>query len=422
MARAYLLLQGPQGPFFSKLYHQLRAFGHKVYKINFNGGDLLFSLGCNCINFNGNSSEWETYIQSFLIKKNITDLLVYNDCRPIHKIAIRQAKTLKIKVHIFEEGYLRPNWITLEEDGVNGFSKIPKNPSWYMSNKTKHNNIASGAKTFGPTLSALALYCILYHLFQIIFFVKFYKYKTHRPYSLLQDIKGWFKRICMLNLTRAHAFRVQDMFITKKYKFYLFALQLNSDSQIWQHSSYNSNLDLINEVITSFCLYAPSDTFLLIKQHPLDSGVINYKKHIAKQADKAGISSRIYFISGGHLPTLIKSSSGVIVVNSTVGISALHHKTPTIALGTSIYNFEGLTFQGGLDDFWTKAESPNNNLYTSFRNYLLKHNQINGNFYVIDGINHALPFIIRKIASSKRVRVGKLNKAHNKHANLPLNV
>jgi capsular polysaccharide export protein len=44
---------------------------------------------------------------------------------------------------------------------------------------------------------------------------------------------------------------------------------------------------------------------------------------------------------------------------------------------------EGLTFQGELDNYWQAAleKKPNSQLHSRFRNYLIRHTQLNGNFY-----------------------------------------
>ncbi|HAV07943.1 MAG TPA: capsule biosynthesis protein CapA, partial [Rhodobacteraceae bacterium] len=44
--------------------------------------------------------------------------------RPIHATAIRVAKARGLKVHVFEEGYLRPYWVTYERNGANGHSRL----------------------------------------------------------------------------------------------------------------------------------------------------------------------------------------------------------------------------------------------------------------------------------------------------------
>jgi hypothetical protein len=73
----------------------------------------------------------------------------------------------------------------------------------------------------------------------------------------------------------------------------------------------------------------------------------------------------------------------VAVINSTVGLSALHHGTPLMVLGDAMYDFTGLSFQGPLDSFWTQAEqgAPDMALYDRFRAYLVHHTQLNGSFY-----------------------------------------
>ena len=42
----------------------------------------------------------------------------------------------------------------------------------------------------------------------------------------------------------------------------------------------------------------------------------------------------------------------------------------TIALGKAIYNIPGLTHQGRLDDFWTRAQAPDPAVYDAFRRVL----------------------------------------------------
>ena len=72
-----------------------------------------------------------------------------------------------------------------------------------------------------------------------------------------------------------------------------------------------------------------------------------------------------------------------MVVNSTVGLSALHHNKPTKVLGKAIFDLAGLTYQGQLDDFWCASSSfiVNRGLYEKFINFVILRTQINGNFY-----------------------------------------
>ena len=136
-------------------------------------------------------------------------------------------------------------------------------------------------------------------------------------------------------------------------------------------------------MLTSFAKHAPQDTLLVIKQHPLDRGYRNYSDYVATLAAQYHLGNRVRYIHDQHLPTLLEHARGVVVVNSTVGLSALHHGTPTKVCGEAIYDLKGLTFQGRLHAFWKHAAElvVDAELYIRFRSYLVSHTQLNGNFY-----------------------------------------
>ncbi len=48
--------------------------------------------------------------------------------RRYHKEAVAVAKTLGVRVTVTDFGYLRPDWITLEQDGMGGNSRFPRDP------------------------------------------------------------------------------------------------------------------------------------------------------------------------------------------------------------------------------------------------------------------------------------------------------
>ena len=53
-------------------------------------------------------------------RKGVTDLLVFGDWRLHHRQAVHIARLRGIRVWAFDEGYIRPDWIIMEEGGVNG--------------------------------------------------------------------------------------------------------------------------------------------------------------------------------------------------------------------------------------------------------------------------------------------------------------
>ncbi|MEM8538138.1 MAG: capsule biosynthesis protein CapA, partial [Pseudomonadota bacterium] len=123
--RNFLFLQGPHGPFFAQLGHRLRETGAQVWRIGFNAGDAAFwGRSPGYIPFQGTLNDWPDVLAQMLTAHEITDIALYGDTRPIHTEAVRQAKAAGIRMHIFEEGYLRPYWITYERDGSNGHSRL----------------------------------------------------------------------------------------------------------------------------------------------------------------------------------------------------------------------------------------------------------------------------------------------------------
>src|SRR6266568_8374875 len=117
--RSYLFLQGICSPFFSRLADRLLADGHSVSKINFNGGDAAYWGRRPAWSFRWN----EAHLAAFMAEKcrisGITDIVLFGDRRPVHRPAIELAKKIGIQTHVFEEGYFRPYWVTLERGGVN---------------------------------------------------------------------------------------------------------------------------------------------------------------------------------------------------------------------------------------------------------------------------------------------------------------
>src|SRR5262249_49694327 len=118
-----LLLQGPVGPFFARLAEVLRTVAAEVHKVNFNGGDYLF-YPKGAIAWRSPMDQWPDFLAALLRERQIDIVLLFGDCRPIHRLAHKVAVRHGVRVGAFEEGYVRPNFITFEQFGVNGYSRI----------------------------------------------------------------------------------------------------------------------------------------------------------------------------------------------------------------------------------------------------------------------------------------------------------
>lgn len=329
-----------------------------------------------------------------------TDVMMFGDCRAIHQPMHAVAQAAGVKVRVFEEGYIRPHWITLEEHGVNGRSQLPRDPDWYRAQR-EHVPPAEPGRPTGYNLYERASHDIRYRLANALHRHRFPNYRSHRPKNGLQEYTGLAYRAVRQRLHEQEAARVTREMLEQALPYYLFPLQLNSDAQIVVHSPFDGICDAISVVLHSFARRAPADSLLVIKNHPLDTGLIAYRQFAKVLARELGVGQRLHFIDAGHLPTLLDNSRGVIVVNSTVGLSALHHERPLIALGSVIYSMPGLTWQGDLDDFWAAVEPPDMQLYHAFLDYVMHHTQINGDFYTRTGIAMAVDGTIARLGAAR---------------------
>src|SRR5690606_2730706 len=116
-----LFLQGPVGPFFWNLSKDMRSNGAEVYKFNFNAGDWIF-FRTGASSFKGSLAEWPDVLEKFIKEKSIDVVILFGDCRPVHACVRGLAQELGCAVGVFEEGYLRPDYVTFEPVGVNGNS------------------------------------------------------------------------------------------------------------------------------------------------------------------------------------------------------------------------------------------------------------------------------------------------------------
>jgi capsular polysaccharide export protein len=398
MKRTFLFLQGPHGPFFKMLSKSLIAQGHKVIRINFNAGDWIdFPSG---IAYKHSLEMWPSWIEHFVKHNQITDILLYGDCRPLHRAAIMKLKPLNIRVHVFEEGYLRPNWITYEQGGVNGYSKIQENISSILSDDAYDQTTIATYIPIKHNMKYLLKHCIRYYLFKWLGIAFFPRYKTHRPVSSIYEALIWVKRYIALRFIKRAAIKESKRLLEQKSKFFIFIMQLTTDFQIREHSHFPSMKHALIKVIYSFLNNAPSDVKLVVKNHPLDNGQKNYGKLIKNISNELGCKDRIVYLDGGgNLPELLDNCLGAIMVNSTAGLQAIHHNKPTKILGTAIYDHPNLVNACDLDDFWNNYTPPNRKMYKRFRAYLLKNNQFNGSFYDPSGVNILIPSITKVLTS-----------------------
>lgn len=372
-----LLLQGPMGPFFSRFAEDLRASGVDVLKVHFNAGDSLFYRGESAA-FRGSPAAWPKFVEALLRERKIDGLFVFGDGRPYHRAAIAVAQALSVPVFVFEEGYLRPNHITFEREGVNGYSSLPRDPSFYR--EFEHAPLPF-VEAVLPPFGATAWYSTMYSLALTFAFFLYPRYRHHRPLNAFTEAYRWVvSGLAKLRYTRRDK-RTLDLLLDRhEGGYFVLTLQVHCDFQL-QHSSFQSVEEFIAESVASFAAHAPKDVLLVVKHHPLDRAYRNYKSLLVKLARKHNLADRLIYVHDLHLPTLLRASRGTVMINSTVGLQAVGYGTPVKVLGKAVYDMEGLTSQAPLEQFWKSPGSVDESLYFAFRNYLLRENQVNGGFY-----------------------------------------
>ena len=417
LKRSFLFLQGMATPFFLRLALALENEGHRITKINFCGGDRLFWNGKNVIDFRDEISSFQEWLIALHKAEKFTDIVLFGDKRPIHVIGIAVARLCNCKVHVFEEGYIRPNWVTLEENGVNGLSSLSRDRQWYLDNQEHFPDYDDG-RNVGKTFASRAWYDIKYNLANLFYSPVFPHYEGHKNDSALVEYSGWVKRFSMAPLRKRHANRVIRALLQQEKPFFLLPLQLNSDAQILHYSSFDSIQSVITRVATSFAEHAEKQDLLLVKIHPLDTGWINYRKLLKELAEELQIQDRLLFIDGGHLPTLLQNARGVVTVNSTTGIQALYHKCPVNCLGDAIYDIEGLTSKRPLDEFWQQHSAPDRELFKIYRNAVIHKTQVNGSFYNERGMDLLVSNCIPRLLEGKSTftEEEKIEQAHEKES------
>lgn len=382
MPRNVLLLQGPVGPFFRNFAIQLEQNGHNVLKVNLNGGDLFFYQRGNYINYRNTPAMWPFWIESIITQREIERIYLFGDCRRYHRQAISVAKRLGVDVHVFEEGYVRPNYTTLEKGGVNGYSEACSKDalsSGLDGVKGEECDNVTSAPVKSVFMSA-AVSAMKYYLASAVMRGHFPYYEHHRSLKVIPEGLCWIRSGFRKMKYRIVQRRIGSTLINGEIPYFLVPLQVHNDTQVTQHSEFGSVEAFIERVIVSFAS-AAENTHLVFKHHPYDRGYKCYKKHIQKLVRKHNIEGKVFYIHDVDLPALLRNASGSVLINSTVGISSLYHQTPVKAMGDAIYNLPGLTYQGKLEAFWQNPGEVDNTLFHKFRNYLIAKTQVNGSVY-----------------------------------------
>src|SRR3974390_1252089 len=100
-----LFISAPFGPFFRQAAQTLSQYGHLVWRIVWDGGDLLETAFRHQVTFHGDPSGEEAFLRKVFIQKHITTIITYNDTGRRNQLAIKLARELGLNRYVLENGY-----------------------------------------------------------------------------------------------------------------------------------------------------------------------------------------------------------------------------------------------------------------------------------------------------------------------------
>ena len=391
--RAFLFLQGPSGPLFRLLGEEMSRQGIEVHRINLSGGDKR-DWPDGATDFRGRFSEWPVFFDKFVTENRITDVLLFGDCRPYHLAAHGVASSRNVRTHVLEEGYLRPHWMTLEPEGVNARSTLPRDKTWFLNEARRlPPEPSSPPITASFRRRAHDSYWHYHHVFTGRF--AYPHYRSHRSNSILKEGFGWLWKFWREKRALRKAEEVLNRLDGRE--LFVLPLQLSGDFQIRSHSPFPDMESAASYAIESFAANAPHDLHLLLKAHPLDSSFFDWDRFVRRHARRLSLEGRLHFVDGGDLDAMVRKARGLVCVNSTSATLALANGTPVCTMGEAIYDLPGLTHQGHLDTFWANPVAPEPGVYPAFRRVLVDRCLIRGGLASESAVSILVDSMIKRL-------------------------
>ncbi len=400
--RCFLFLQGHPSGFWPALGVALTAQGHRVLKVHFCLADQMYwGLGQGGTPFRGRFATWDSWLRRLIAAEGVTDILYYADRQPYHRVAADVARDLGLRTWAIEFGYLRPDWLTLEPEGMGPYSRFPADAD-AVAALALTRGLPDMRPLYGHGFAVEAVHEVGFGLLRLLGRPLFPHHRSDLYYGPLRDYLGWIRELAAHPSQARAADRLERRIRETDLDFSLVAMQLQSDYQVRACSPFPHLDGFLDRVLASFAAHAPPGRHLVIKLHPLDNGLENWPRRVAQKAAALGISARVSVIKGGDLGLLLDRCRGVVLVNSTVGIHALRKGVPVCALGAAIYDRPGLTHQQGLDRFWTAPDPVDPVLRDRFLRALTAV-QVKGSFYHPEGRRVAIADIVARLTDGVSV-------------------
>ena len=314
-------------------------------------------------------ARYVSFLRTFLKNKGIELVAMHNDLRWQHALAIKVCKELKIRYLITERGIFRPDTTTIDFQGVNGHSSLPKNREFYENLENISGELKSYKVDKLTNLKVNMRFSLFILLNKIGDILGMNSKIKNRGYSFVKYINLFIKQKFSKKST-------QNIELPKEYIF--IPLQVNTDTQILIHSEFKNMQEFITKVEKDF-YGIESNLQLVFKIHPMEKGIVDY------DFDNRSI------VVENNTNELVEKCEFLITINSTVGFEAMQEYKKVIVLGNAFFKIEGLAicsskknFLNDLEDTLINKNKIDNHVIEKFVSYLKYGYQINGNLFNYD--------------------------------------
>lgn len=384
--RRFLFLQGPHGPFFYGLAARLRMAGAECWRVGVNAGDAAFWRGPGYVAFRRRAEDWPDWLEALLDEKGITDVVCYGATRPLHRAALKIAQTRGITAHVFEEGYLRPYWITYERGGVNADSAAAGLTLSEMGMAlAEADPVLTEVPDRWGDMREHMFWGAVYHGLLMAGRGRYRNFRPHRTPGVGREFRLHLARLFEMPLHRAMR-RVATWRIRfGGFPYHVVLMQLAHDANFRDNGPFESQAAFLNVVFRGFAEGAPRHHHLVLKAHPLEDGREPLRPLIRRLARLHGLEKRVHFVTGGKLARLLDTARSAVTVNSTSAEQALWRGLPLKAFGRAVYNRPEFVSDQPLAVFFRDPARPDREAYLTYRRFLLATSQVPGGFYSFRG-------------------------------------
>ncbi|MBB5515330.1 capsular polysaccharide export protein [Rubricella aquisinus] len=401
--RHVLFLQGPHGPFYQRLAAALVQAGCAVSRIGFNRGDRAeWGRAGPYHAYRGGMAEWAGWLDTYVSTAGVTEIVIYGDQRPQHVAARQVAQARGLTLHCFEEGYLRPHWITYERGGVNGHSRLME------------LSIAEMAAALGPgerplaavpdqwgTLWHHAFWGAVYHGWIALRNGAYPHFVPHRGVSVWQELSAHLRKALLHPVTGLGRRWAEARLRRSGAPYTLVLLQLGHDASVRMHSPFDGMRGFMDQMAAAFASGAPGHHHLVFKAHPFEDGRDALSAHARDLARAYGLDGRVHFIAGGKLGPLLDRARAAVTINSTAGQQALWRGLPLRAFGRAVYVKPELVSDQPATAFFANPKPPEHAAYLAYRQFLLETSQIKGSYYTRAGRANILREVIDRMLAAE---------------------